>query len=124
MNLESISSLGTVVLMSAFVALCFWAYSPRRRRQFDEAARLALDDDKTAERTLCPPIASHGPPAVETAGYSKPSLLEAGSPPQPFVGVGGESPSGDLAASSRRIHSPGGKQWAGKDRRAEGGQLP
>src|ERR1043166_1279966 len=46
----------------------------------------------------CPPMAlRHQPPAVEAAGYSNPSLLEAGSPPSHFARLGGESPSGDLA---------------------------
>ncbi len=50
MDLEVISGLGTLVLMSAFVVLCWWAYSPRRRGQFEEAARLALDDEAPVER--------------------------------------------------------------------------
>ncbi|HVM98446.1 MAG TPA: cbb3-type cytochrome c oxidase subunit 3 [Candidatus Acidoferrales bacterium] len=50
MDLGAISSLGTLILTGAFVALCIWAYSPGRRRQFDAAARLALDDEALSER--------------------------------------------------------------------------
>jgi cytochrome c oxidase cbb3-type subunit 4 len=43
--------IGTLVLMMSFVALCVWAYSPRRKDRFDRAARLPLaDDDVGGER--------------------------------------------------------------------------
>lgn len=35
----------TVLLMAAFLGLCVWAYSRRRQAEFDEAARLPLEDD-------------------------------------------------------------------------------
>jgi cytochrome c oxidase cbb3-type subunit 4 len=35
----------SVVVFAAFVGLVFWAYSGRRARDFDEAARLPLEDD-------------------------------------------------------------------------------
>jgi cytochrome c oxidase cbb3-type subunit 4 len=34
----------TVTLFALFVALIFWAWSPKRRKQFDEAANLVFDD--------------------------------------------------------------------------------
>jgi len=34
----------TVTLLIVFVAGALWAYSPRRKREFDEASRLPLDD--------------------------------------------------------------------------------
>lgn len=40
-----ISGIITAVLLVAFVALIVWAYSPGRKRGFDEAASLALLDD-------------------------------------------------------------------------------
>ena len=36
----------TAVLMLAFIGLVFWAYSHRRREEFDAAAQLPLDDDE------------------------------------------------------------------------------
>ena len=39
-----ISGIVTLTLMLLFVALWAWAWQPRKRRDFDEAARLALDD--------------------------------------------------------------------------------
>ncbi|MFP5373356.1 MAG: cbb3-type cytochrome oxidase subunit 3 [Gammaproteobacteria bacterium] len=37
----------TALLLVLFVAAWAWAWSPRRRRGFDEAARLPLDEDGT-----------------------------------------------------------------------------
>jgi cytochrome c oxidase cbb3-type subunit 4 len=38
------SGIVTVTLMVLFVALWAWAWQPRKRRDFDEAARLPLED--------------------------------------------------------------------------------
>lgn len=38
-------SLITVVLLLLFVGLWFWAFSKKRRDDFDAAARLPLEDD-------------------------------------------------------------------------------
>jgi cytochrome c oxidase cbb3-type subunit 4 len=35
----------TVLAFLAFVAVCVWAYSRRRRDKFEEAARLPLEED-------------------------------------------------------------------------------
>ena len=35
----------TVILFIVFIGIVLWAYSSRRKKDFDEAARLALDDD-------------------------------------------------------------------------------
>jgi cytochrome c oxidase cbb3-type subunit 4 len=35
----------TAALLALFCGLCVWAYSGRRRREFDSAARMPLDDD-------------------------------------------------------------------------------
>lgn len=36
----------TLVLLLVFIGIVVWAWSPKRKRKFDEAARLPLDDDK------------------------------------------------------------------------------
>ncbi len=38
-------SIWTVLVFVMFVGIVIWAYSSKRKRAFDEAARLALDDD-------------------------------------------------------------------------------
>jgi len=39
-------SLWTVVAFVFFVAVVFWALSRKRKSNFDDAARMAMDDDK------------------------------------------------------------------------------
>lgn len=36
----------TVVMFVLFVAICFWAWSGRRKRTFDAAARMPLEPDE------------------------------------------------------------------------------
>lgn len=43
-----ISGIFTALLLAAFLALTAWAYSPRRRSRFAEAAALPLADDVRA----------------------------------------------------------------------------
>ena len=51
MDAGVLRGIGPLVLMLSFVALCIWAYSPRQKRRFDEAARLPLvEDDAGGER--------------------------------------------------------------------------
>jgi cytochrome c oxidase cbb3-type subunit 4 len=41
----------TLLLMLIFIGGWIWAWSPRRKKAFDEAARLALDDADAAPGT-------------------------------------------------------------------------
>jgi cytochrome c oxidase cbb3-type subunit 4 len=43
-----ISGIVTVVLLVVFVGGWAWAWSPRHRKSFDEAARLPLEDGEDA----------------------------------------------------------------------------
>ena len=45
MDAGTIRGLGTLVLLLAFLGLVFWAYSKRRKADFDELARMPLEDD-------------------------------------------------------------------------------
>ena len=40
-----VHSIWTVILFIVFIGIVIWAFSSRRKKDFDEAARLALDDD-------------------------------------------------------------------------------
>ena len=44
LDLEALSSAITVVWFLAFIALCIWAWSGRRRKEFEAAARLPFDE--------------------------------------------------------------------------------
>jgi len=43
-DVNILSSVVTIVWFVAFIALCFWAWSGRRRKDFEVAARLPFDD--------------------------------------------------------------------------------
>jgi cytochrome c oxidase cbb3-type subunit IV len=45
-NIGTWHGLWTLALMVALVAIVAWAWSSRRRRDFDEAANLPLQEDK------------------------------------------------------------------------------
>ena len=41
-----ISGIVTAILLASFIAGCIWAWSPRRKQDFDAAARLPLNNDE------------------------------------------------------------------------------
>ena len=45
MDAGFLHGLWTATLLAVFVLIVVWAWSGRRRRDFDEAARLPLEDD-------------------------------------------------------------------------------
>ena len=45
MDINTLRGILTAVLMVAFIGMVFWAYSRKRKADFDEAARLPLEDD-------------------------------------------------------------------------------
>jgi len=50
MDINDLRSIFTVLVVIMFAGIVVWAYSSKRKDSFDEAARLALDDDDTAVR--------------------------------------------------------------------------
>lgn len=48
MDIGTVRGLITLALFGAFIALVFWAYSKRRKAEFDELARMPLEDDPPA----------------------------------------------------------------------------
>jgi cytochrome c oxidase cbb3-type subunit 4 len=53
MDINDLRGLSTLFLLFAFIGLCVWAYSKKRKKSFDEAANLpfADEDDKMNQRT-------------------------------------------------------------------------
>ncbi|MGI9245477.1 MAG: cbb3-type cytochrome oxidase subunit 3 [Steroidobacteraceae bacterium] len=45
MDVGTVRGLITLALLLAFVALVIWAWSKRRKAEFDELARMPLEDD-------------------------------------------------------------------------------
>jgi len=43
--MQMFHSLWTLALFALFIAIVFWAWSGKRKSEFEQAARLPLDDD-------------------------------------------------------------------------------
>lgn len=54
MDINDLRGLSTAFLMLAFIGLCFWAWSKKRKKEFDAAANLpfADDDEELNQRTM------------------------------------------------------------------------
>jgi cytochrome c oxidase cbb3-type subunit 4 len=52
MDINDLRGLSTAFLMFSFIGLCFWAYSKKRKRTFDEAANLPFADEEMNKRTV------------------------------------------------------------------------
>jgi len=48
LDFEFLSGLVTLVWFLAFVGLCFWAWSPRRQRDYSAASRMPLEEGTDA----------------------------------------------------------------------------
>lgn len=46
MDLITVHSYWTVLMFVAFVGICVWAFSGKRRAELERHARIALDDDE------------------------------------------------------------------------------
>lgn len=49
MNWGVLHSIATVAAFIAFIAVAWWAYSPKNKKRFEEDAQLALDDSQLQE---------------------------------------------------------------------------
>ncbi len=45
MEIVSFHSIWTLILFISFIGIVFWAYSSRRKTDFDEASNLIFDDE-------------------------------------------------------------------------------
>ena len=52
MDINDLRGLSTAFLMIAFISMCVWAYSSKRKRSFEEAANLPFADEEINRRTL------------------------------------------------------------------------
>jgi len=51
MDINTLRGISTIVVMIAFIGICLWAYSSRRKKGFDDAANLPFADEELAKRT-------------------------------------------------------------------------
>jgi len=52
MDINDLRGLSTLFLMISFIGLCIWAYSSKRKSNFDEAANIPFADEDLNQRTL------------------------------------------------------------------------
>ena len=52
MDINDLRGLSTAFLMMSFIGLCFWAYSSKRKKIFDEAANMPFADEELNQRTM------------------------------------------------------------------------
>ena len=52
MDINDLRGISTALVMVAFISICIWAYSKKRKRSFDEAANLPFADDDMNRRTM------------------------------------------------------------------------
>ena len=45
MDINDLRGLSTALLLFAFIGLCVWAFSKKRKKSFDEAANLPFADE-------------------------------------------------------------------------------
>ncbi len=46
MDINDVRGFATVLMMIAFVGICWWAFSPRRKKRFSDAANLPFEDEQ------------------------------------------------------------------------------
>ena len=51
MDINDVRGLAAVIVLFAFIGVCWWAFSPRRKKRFDDAANLPFADDEQHENT-------------------------------------------------------------------------
>ncbi|MFL0811550.1 MAG: cbb3-type cytochrome c oxidase subunit 3 [Agarilytica sp.] len=52
MDINTLRGISTILVAIAFFAICWWAFSPRRKQKFKEAANLPFADEvHTADKT-------------------------------------------------------------------------
>ena len=51
MDLNSLRALSTVLVAIAFLGICWWAFSPKRKKKFEDAANLPFADEAKHEQS-------------------------------------------------------------------------
>ena len=52
MDINDLRGISTAMLMITFLGMCFWVYSKKRKKSFDEAANLPFADEELNQRTM------------------------------------------------------------------------
>ena len=52
MSVSFVQSVWTVIAMVVFIGIVVWAFSKRKKADFEKAGRMALDDDKPVNNSM------------------------------------------------------------------------
>ena len=52
MSVTFVQSVWTVMAMVVFIGIVIWAYSKRKKSDFEQASRMAMDDDKPVNDSM------------------------------------------------------------------------
>jgi cytochrome c oxidase cbb3-type subunit 4 len=52
LDINDLRGLSTLALMIGFVGLCFWAYSRKRKKAFEDAANIPFADEDMNRETM------------------------------------------------------------------------
>lgn len=58
MDKGTLGAISTVLVAIAFAGVCWWAFAPKRRQRFDDAANLPFADEKNNDQKKDEPISS------------------------------------------------------------------
>ncbi|MCR6651107.1 MAG: cbb3-type cytochrome c oxidase subunit 3 [Cellvibrionaceae bacterium] len=45
MDINTLRSISPILVLLAFIGVCWWAFAPKRRKRFEEAANLPFADE-------------------------------------------------------------------------------
>lgn len=48
MDINTLRGISTILVAIAFAAICWWAFSPKRKQKFEEAANLPFADEPSS----------------------------------------------------------------------------
>ncbi|MEH6552093.1 MAG: cbb3-type cytochrome c oxidase subunit 3 [Pseudomonadales bacterium] len=54
MDINTLRGIATILAMTAFLGVVWWAYSDKRKKDFSEAANLPFADEQNNERDKTP----------------------------------------------------------------------
>lgn len=50
MDINTLRSISPILVLLAFIGVCWWAFAPKRRKRFEEAAKLPFADEEQPPR--------------------------------------------------------------------------
>ena len=65
MNVSFVQSVWTEMAMVVFIGIVIWAYSRRKKADFEQAGRMAMDDDKPVNDSMNKTASKNGSQLTE-----------------------------------------------------------